>query len=223
MKTGIIIPTYNEKASIGGIISALKNLGISEILVVDDGSEDNTSEIACSKGAIVIENGKNLGKGECIKQGIKYFISRKIDGVIFMDGDGQHNPNEITHFLNKSKDENVDIIIGNRMNNTKTMPLIRLIANKVMSFIIFMLCGQYVPDSQCGYRYVSKKLLNMFSLSSSNYEIESEMILETAKKRIKIYSVPITTIYKEEISKINPVKDTYKFVKLVLKYIFKKL
>lgn len=220
MRVGVVIPSFNESETIGEVIESIGKYAIDEILVIDDGSTDDTSKVAKSKGAEVITHSKNLGKGKSIKEGIEYLYDRNIDYIIFMDGDGQHNPDELPYFINNA-DKNV--VVGNRMQNHKNMPFIRWITNKIMSLVIFMLCGQYVPDSQCGYRLVNKKILKNITLKCWKYEIESEMILKISEKNIKIHSVPISTIYKSEVSQINPLKDTFRFLGLVKRFLSRKM
>ncbi len=221
MNIGVLIPAFNEKKTIGNIIFRLKELGIDKILVIDDGSFDNTAFYAESEGAFIIRHSKNEGKGVCIKEGLEYFRNQDIEGIILMDGDGQHNPAEIIKFLGYAKAKDKKMVVGNRMKNHKNMPALRLMTNKVMSFIILLMCKEYVPDTQCGYRFLRKEIIDEITLTSCNYEIESEMVLKVAKAGHKIYSVPITTIYKEEISQIDPIRDGLRFLKLVINFLFR--
>jgi len=221
LNVNVLISAFNEERLIGGVITNLKNTGITDILIIDDGSCDNTADIARKAGAEVISHTKNLGKGACIKIGLEHLHNKDIEGVVLMDGDGQHNPFEVNRFLECAKDPNKKIIIGNRMTEHKSMPLLRLATNKVMSFALYLLCGQKVPDTQCGYRFFRKEVLDDIykDIISGNYEIESEMVLKAANKGHKIYSVPITTIYQEETSRIDPIKDTVRFIKLVIRFL----
>lgn len=218
-KVGVVIPAFNEEATIGNIVSQLRDLGVKNILVVDDGSVDATADIAEREGAKVIKHVRNLGQGASIRRGLRYFSDKNVEGVVLMDADGQHDPKEIIRFLDFS--ENKKITVGNRMQNSKNMPLLRWITNKVMSYIISFLCKQYIPDTQCGYRFIRKELLSKLYLISSKYELASEMLLETAKIGTKIYSVPITTIYNNEKSQVNNIKDTLRFLRLNFRFIFK--
>jgi len=219
MDVGILIPAFNEQGTIGDIVAKLRKLGFTKVLVIDDGSTDNTVEVARNEGAEIIRHSVNLGKGSCIKEGLDYFYDRNVDGIVLMDGDGQHNPDEIYRFLNCAEGGQKKLIIGNRMLEHKNMPIHRWITNRVMSFIIFILCGQYIPDTQCGYRFIKKDLLNDIRLATRNYEIESEMVLKTDRKDIKISSVPISTIYRRETSQIDCLMDTLRFLKLIFKFL----
>lgn len=218
MKIGVVIPSFNERATIGKVVVEVIKYDVDEILVIDDGSTDDTSKVAKENGATVITHSNNLGKGESIKEGISYFSNKDISYIIFMDGDGQHDPEEISRFINNAYK---NVVIGNRMCDHGNMPFIRWITNRIMSFIIFFLCGQYLPDSQCGYRLVNKEVLNNISLKCCKYEIESEMILKISEQNIKIYSIPISTIYRSEVSQINPLKDTLRFLGLVKRFFLK--
>ena len=217
-----IIPSYNEARTIGKIVKDIVNMGIG-VLVIDDGSYDNTEREALDNGAMVIRHRKNLGKGVAVREGIKYVLEKTNYGwLIMMDGDGQHDPTDIPAFMDVTRAEDVDIVIGNRMMQTKPMPSSRYWTNKFTSWVLSKMCGQDIPDSQCGYRLIKVEALKKLKLTSDKYDIESEIIVEAAEDSLKIKSVPIKTIYGEETSSIHPVRDTLKFFQLVRKYHHKK-
>ena len=216
--TIVIIPSYNEARTIGKIVKDIVNMGLS-VLVIDDGSYDNTEREALDHGALVIRHTGNLGKGVSVREGIEYVLEKmNYDWLIMMDGDGQHDPADIPSFMAATKDGEVDIVIGNRMMQTKTMPSSRYWTNKFTSWVLSRICGQKIPDSQCGYRLIRINALRNIKLTTDKYDIESEIIVEAAEDNLRIKSVPIRTIYCEEISGINPVRDTVKFFQLVHKY-----
>ena len=133
------------------------------------------------------------------------------------DGDGKHGVEYIDAFLRKAEATNADMVIGNRMNETSSMPYMRIAVNKLMSGILSKISGCEIPDSQCGFRLIKRHVLEAIRLESSNYEVESEMIIETARRGFKIASVPIETIYRGSLSRINPVVDTLRFIAFLLK------
>jgi len=218
--TIVIIPSYNEESTIANIIQDIIKIGLF-VLVIDDGSIDNTFKEAVASGAKVLKNKKNKGKGFSIIRSINYVLQEtSYEWVVIMDGDGQHDVKDIYKFLNLMQQENVDIIIGNRMLNVKNMPIVRYFTNLLTSWIISILCKQSISDVQCGYRAINRKILEKMDLKCFNYDIESEMLIQAAQYDAKIKSVTIQTIYGDEVSKINPIVDTFRFIFLIFKYIF---
>lgn len=222
MKAYILIPSYNEEQTIGGIIREIKERG-HDIVVVDDGSTDDTGKVAAQNGATVIRHAENLGKGASLKYGFDYLLGLKaFDAVIIMDGDGQHSPADIQKFISHAREHSVDIIVGNRMRRTKNMPFIRMVTNRLMSLFLSIMCKQNIPDTQCGFKLIKRRVLEAITLESKNYDFDSEVLILASKKHFKISSVPIDTIYKGELSYINPLKDTFRFIGLIIKTYFAK-
>ena len=221
MKVCVLIPSYNVAKTIGGIVREIKALGL-DAIVIDDGSTDNTQKIASENGALVMRHINNLGKGASLKEGFDFILRMtNFDTVIIMDGDGQHNPRDVKKFISRAHEYNDDIIIGNRMVITKNMPFVRLATNKFMSFLLSVTCKQRIPDTQCGFRLIKRKVLKNLKLESNKYDLESEMLIKASKLNFKIASVPIETIYKGELSRIDPIKDTFRFVNLFVRSYFK--
>ena len=216
MKTCVIIPAYNESKQVGDVVSSIKKKGF-DILVIDDGSSDDTAKIASNAGAKVLKNSVNKGKGAVLREGFDYAIRNSFDAVIAMDGDGQHHPDEIDIFISETNDNCVGMVVGNRMKSSKDMPAIRWFTNKLTSRIISWACGQRVPDSQCGFRLIKTDALKKINLQCCRYEIESELIIKISRAGYKIKSVPIQTIYQKAPSKINPFVDTFRFLRFILK------
>ena len=214
----VLIPSYNEARTIGQIVKEVKAQGLS-VYVVDGGSSDNTAAIASDAGAIVIKHGKNMGKGASLREGFKYILKGRFDAVIIMDGDDQHEAGSIPDFVRRMEEARADMVIGNRMLDTGSMPYIRINTNRFMSYLLSKICGQSIPDTQCGYKLITRRVLENVTLNSSNFEIESELIVKAGRKGFKITSVPIRTIYQDEKSKINPVLDTLRFMAFILKMI----
>lgn len=219
MKICILIPAHNESRTIGSLVLELKNRKL-DVLVIDDGSTDRSGDIAEEAGAKVIRNEPKGGKGYSLKKGFNYALSNGYEGVIMMDGDGQHHVDDIENFILMARKQPVCVINGNRMANAKGMPLVRYLTNRFMSFLVSSVCGQNIADTQCGYRYAHAKILKDFNFISDDFEIETEMLMKAAKKKYKIFSVPIRTIYEDEKSKIHPVKDTVRFIRYFTKEIF---
>jgi len=216
MKICIVIPTYNAAKAIGNLIRKIRQQEL-EVVVIDDGSQDNTYKIAKDNGAIVLRNENNEGKGASLIKGFQYAQDRDFDAVITMDGDGQHLPEEIPYFIRLAKYSNSGIFIGNRMFKIKNMPSVRVITNKFMSWLISFVTKQRIPDTQCGFRLIKKEVLEKINLKTSKYETESEIIIKASRLGFKVESVPIKTIYNEERSQINPIIDTLRFIKFIVR------
>ena len=216
MKTCVLIPTYNESHKIARILQEIKKQNL-EVVIIDDGSSDNTAQIAKNNGAIVLRNETNQGKGASLSRGFNYSLESGYDAVITMDGDGQHLPEDIPYFMRLAKYSDSGIVIGNRMQKTKNMPLERIITNKFMSWLISLIAKQTIPDSQCGFRLIKRGVLEKVRLSTTKYETESEILIRGSRLGFKIESVPIKAIYMGEKSSINPLVDTVRFIKFILK------
>jgi glycosyltransferase involved in cell wall biosynthesis len=217
----VVIPAFCEEKKINNVVREVLNY-IKNVIVVDDGSKDRTAEEANNAGAIVVKHSANLGKGMALITGFKWALEKKYGFIITMDADGQHSPADLKNFLETYQQLKCDVIIGNRMNNPQGMPLVRKLTNHFMSWYLSRLMGQIVPDTQNGYRLYSAKVLPIIAESqSSRFAAESEVLLKLAVRGIRIESVPVTVIYSDEKSKINPIKDTIRFMKMI--YRFKKM
>jgi glycosyltransferase involved in cell wall biosynthesis len=211
-----IIPAYFEEKHVGDVVDrTLKQLD--HVLVVDDGSTDATVANARAAGAEVIVHEKNRGKGETIKSGFRYWLERGLSHVIILDGDGQHLPEEISRFI-AAATTGAELLIGTRMNDVRDMPLVRRIANRYMSNRISKVCGQEIPDTQCGFRMVSAKVIPDLLLGTAHFEYETEMLIVVSRKGYRIGAVPVSTVYSDEVSSINPVRDTIRFLKMIRRY-----
>jgi glycosyltransferase involved in cell wall biosynthesis len=219
MKICVIIPTYNEAREIGRLVKEIKAQGL-DVLVVDDGSSDNTYRIAEDSGAQVLRNTRNQGKGASLIKGFNYALTNNFDAVVTMDGDGQHLTQDIACFSRLANRSNSGFLIGNRMQKTKTMPALRSLTNRFMSWLLSSLMQQEVPDTQCGLRLIRKEVLEKVKLSTWRYETESEILLEAARLGVRIESVPIETIYNHKKSRINPFTDTLRFIGFLAKRIW---
>jgi len=211
----IVIPTYNERRTIGSIVKELRGRDF-RVVVVDDGSRDHTIVDANKFGAELVIHPKNVGKGRCIKEGLEYCLENGCDIVITMDGDGQHDLGEIDKFIAEFKEKHADIVLGNRMHDAKKMPFVRRWTNIFMSFVISCILGERIDDSQCGYRLLSRKAIEKMRLRTTKYEVESEMLLEAKRHGLRISSINIDSIYQGESSQINPFFDTIRFIRLII-------
>ena len=218
--TLVLIPALNEGTNVGRIVSAVRKLGF-PVLVIDDGSSDNTSQAARDAGATILRFSENRGKGAAIRHGFGYFLSENYPAIILMDSDGQHDPLELLVFL-KNLNEGSMFVVGSRMERATGMPWLRVATNRLMSWLLSFVADQRIPDTQCGYRALRREVVRDFSLSTTRYEIESEMLLQAAQKRYRVDSIPIRCVYEGGKSQIHPWRDTARFVRFLARHIFKK-
>ena len=216
----VVLPAYNEAENIRDVIRAIKALHL-DVLVVDDGSEDETYLVAAKEQAYLIRHPRRTGKGASLKDGIDYAIRNGYNTIITMDADGQHDASDIPAFLNKVNETGSSVVVGNRMDNPIDMPVIRILTNKFMSFIISGICKQKIPDTQCGYRLFKKEAFKEFQIETQKFEVDSEVLIKIAQRGEKIESVPIRSIYADEVSKIRPIRDSFRFILFLFKIWFK--
>ena len=215
MRTCVIIPTYNESRAIADLINQIAKLGL-EVIIIDDGSVDDTVKIATACGAKVLANLRNMGKGASLIKGYNFALQQGFDAVISMDGDGQHSCDDLLAFIQKAQNSQSALIVGNRMGMIKGMPVLRMMTNFLISKFISLIVKQHIPDTQCGFRLDKKELLARIDLSTSKYETESEVLIKAGHLGFKIESIPVKTIYSGEKSQINPLIDTLRFLRFMI-------
>jgi len=211
-----VIPIYNEARHIDEVVSAVRHKDL-DVVVVNDGSTDGGEEKARQAGARILMNAQREGKGGSLQRGFELIVSEGYDGVITMDGDGQHDPQDLDHFIEVIQEHPAAIVTANRMTNVRNMPWIRRMTNRWMSLMISFICGQTIPDTQCGFRYIPRDVLTHLDLTARTFEIETEVLIKASRLGCRIHSVPIQTIYRNEDSKINPLKDTLRFIVYLVK------
>jgi len=217
----VIVPAYNAGLTISELIQKVsKFIDKTNILVIDDGSQDQTFTLAQKAGAVVLKHETNKGKGEALKTGFKYAQKKNYEALFTIDADLQHDPSSIRDFLQKANQNFSGIIIGTRGINLKKMPLARWLTNNLTSAILSILSGQRIRDSQSGYRLISTCVLKRIKLKAKKYDLESEILVKTGRSGFKIDSVPIPTIYQESKSFINPFVDTGRFIRIMWRSIW---
>lgn len=216
MKVCVIIPALNAERTIFDLVTNLVVLGHS-VVVIDDGSTDNTNPEATRAGATVIVHEVNRGKGAALKTGFKYALEHNSEAVITIDADGQHNYEEVSKFTQAAQGAS-DIILGSRMGDTQDMPPIRILANRLSSFMISRIIGQRIDDSQCGFRLIKTWVLRKVKLVTHEYDTESELLIKAAREGFTIATVPVQTIYSDDqVSHINPFFISFRVFRLVWK------
>ncbi len=195
------MPAYNEEHYIAEMITQVKQYA-DEVIVVNDGSTDNTTQIATDIGAMVISHRKNLGHGAAIISILSEAKKRTFDVLVTIDADTQHSPNDIPNLI-KPILEGYDLVIGSRRR--EDVPKYRYLGGRVLSFLTQILSGEKVSDSQSGFRAYSPKAVAELWLKETGTAWCSEMISEATKKNLRIVEVPISIKYTKDGATLNPV------------------
>jgi glycosyltransferase involved in cell wall biosynthesis len=231
LHTAAVIPAYQDEKHIADIVRRTRER-LEHVLVVDDGSGDQTAQRAREAGAEVVAHDENRGKGEAIKTGLTHWLAaantclhtadgldREVTWVSLLDSDGQHLPEEIDRFLAAAAcATEPTFLIGNRMNNVTGMPIIRRVVNRYMSRQISRVCKQEIPDTQCGFRMLDRHLIPQLLGGGDRFDYDTEVLIIASRKGYRIESVPITTVYTDQVSKIRPLRDAIRFLKLMWRY-----
>jgi glycosyltransferase involved in cell wall biosynthesis len=208
-----LIPAWNEAERIGAVLEPLRDLF--PLLVVDDGSWDETPRVAASQGAQVLQHERNLGKGVALMSGFSWALERNFEAVLTLDADGQHDPGEAVKLVRAFRSGQGELIIGRR--DFKRMPFPRSMANAIGSWMLTRVLGTPVYDNQSGYRLYSRELLQALNLTRHGFELEVEAVVQAVDHGFKIGWVDIDTIYNVgKESYFHPIRDTLKFLGLLL-------
>jgi len=202
MRIAALIPAYNEELTIGTIILLCREY-VDEVIVVDDGSTDRTAKVAEVAGARVIRHEKNRGKGAALKTGFK---ATDADIIVTLDGDGQHNPNEIPKLVQPIIDGMADIVNGSRYlsGSDKNTPFYRRVGQKILDKATNILTRLDITDTQSGFRAFSKDTIPYFNFKEDGFAIESEMLSYAAESNLRIVEIEIGVTYDVEGSTKHP-------------------
>ncbi len=212
---GVVIPAYRAESSVAAVVAECFAVdAIAGVIVVDDGSDDATGACASAAGAAVLTHERNLGKGAALLTGFKRAGDLGWDAAIVVDADGQHDPASIPDFLRARAGTGADIVIGARARAGTAMPLARRTSNTLSSLVISMIAGVKVLDSQSGYRFVSRRVWESVTITTSRYDMESELLIRAAWKGFTVAHVPIETRYGDEQSHFRPWQDTMRIARL---------
>ena len=208
-----LIPAYKEARRVSTVVTtACQYL---PVLVVDDGSTDDTAAVATLSGATVLSQRPNQGKGVALKTGFLKAIAEGYAAVLTLDADGQHDPAEIPKFLQAYQEQEVDLIIGAR--DFSQIPPVRRVANTLGRWSFSWAVGRPVQDNQSGYRLISRRLMEaMLASQEHGFQFEVEMIVVCVQKGYALDWVPIRTIYAGESSHIQPLQHVVEFTRMVL-------
>ncbi len=194
------MPAYNESAVIGNVVSsAVQDFADSpyliDLVVVDDGSKDDTANIAKQNGAVVIQHVINIGAGGATATGLSYAQQQGFDIACTMDADGQHSSEDVVEGIDQLISQQADLLIGSRLIDDEGMSKIKILGNKGLSIITYLLFGTNTTDSQSGLRIFSRKAIEQLKWKTSGYEFCSEMLWRAKQEKLIIGEYPIKAIY----------------------------
>ena len=216
---GVVIPAYDAARTIGNAAAgALRHLP--DVLVVDDGSADDTHAVAAASGATVVRHPFNLGKGAALRTGFDWMLSRGAAAVITMDADMQHDPDDLPGFIEAFNARHADLVIGSRQADFFAMTPGRRFGNGFSCNALEFFSGLRIPDSQSGYRLHSASFLRVLRFGSQSYDAEMEVLLEAArrKRRIETLTIRVKAVDGTSTSHFRPWLDTWRIIRAVLWY-----
>lgn len=207
-----VIPAYNEGHHVAEVVQGAQ---VSlPVLVIDDGSRDDTALQAETAGATVLRQSPNQGKGAALMRGFQYACDHDYQAVVMLDADNQHDPREIPDFLDMFAATHADLVIGQR--EFRYMPRLRRATNTFGTWVFSWAIGQHIPDNQSGYRLLSRRMMQaMLNSRETNFEFEVEMIVICLQRGFQLAWTPIRTIYGDEKSHIRPLRHVYHFWRMI--------
>jgi glycosyltransferase involved in cell wall biosynthesis len=208
----VLIPARNEAATIAAVVRGCRRAGFS-VTVIDDASTDATAPLAAQAGAdVIVRRGPHHGKTAALHHALAQ-VSGAVDWLIFLDGDGQHDPGDLERFWRLRED--ADLVVGNRLPDAAHMPLLRRWTNRLMSAL---LRRSGIADSQCGFRLVRRAWLGSWLPSGHHFQFETEMALLAAAGSARVVNLPIAATYAGEESKIIPWRDALNFARCLVRH-----
>jgi glycosyltransferase involved in cell wall biosynthesis len=202
-----LVPAFRCETWVGDVVRGLRR-HVPDVLVVDDGSEDRTSEAARGAGAKVLRREENGGKGRALREGLALLLQEGFSHVAFVDGDGQHDPDDLPVLLEAAR-RGADFVVGSRLTNPEGMPAKNYWANTIGDKVLARMTGLPVEDGQSGYRLLSTALLRQLRLTANRYAIENEMLIRASRRLHRFEVVPIRSIYSTGHRHYRPFRDTW--------------
>jgi glycosyltransferase involved in cell wall biosynthesis len=218
MRVCALIPAFNEAATIADVVIGVKP-HVSDVVVIDDGSTDETAANAERAGAKVLRHAQNQGKGHAVRTGLAHALTHGYTHVLLMDGDLQHRPEDVPKLVDAARTTNADLVVGERVFDKSQMPRSRYYSNTIGSRALSSFIGSPIKDSQSGFRLIRTDALRDLTLTATGYEIETEMLIKLARRGLRITSVPVALSYGAK-SKLRPVRDTTRTCFLAVYYRF---
>jgi glycosyltransferase involved in cell wall biosynthesis len=218
MNVVAVIPAKDAAETVAGVVRGLLAAApAARVIVVDDGSGDETGTRAAEAGARVVRHDVNQGKGAALQSGFDAAVDGGADAVLALDADGQHDPACAPRLL--AALEQADVVIGTRNGDRTGMPWLRKATNDVTSWWVSRLAGQRIEDSQSGYRAIKSSVLRAVRPESRRFDYESEFLVAAARAGFRIGAAPIPTLYNAPGSHIHPFRDTVRFIRFVIRHL----
>jgi glycosyltransferase involved in cell wall biosynthesis len=213
-----VIPAYNEERFIGSVVLAARKY-VDTVLVVDDGSEDQTSEIARAAGAVVVRHETNRGKGAALDSGFEKARELRPQAVVVLDGDGQHKPEDIPRMVEPVLAEQADMVVGSRyMGVANTAPLYRKLGQRIMTWLTNFFSGVKSTDSWSGFRAFSQSAVEKIQFREGGWGADPEFQFQAREFQLRIVEIPIAAVYQEK-AKRNPFGHGVQTVNAVLRLV----
>jgi polyprenyl-phospho-N-acetylgalactosaminyl synthase len=221
-KIFFVIPAYNEGKSIGRVVNELKKAGYDNIVIIDDGSKDNTYTEAKKLGVFALQHAINRGQGAALKTGIDFALVNGADVIVTFDSDGQHRVEDLPAMLNPILKGEVDVTLGSRFIKKTSIPLGKRILLKGSIFVQWLFYGVKLSDAHNGFRVLSRSAAQKIRIDSDRMEHASEIVEEIAKNNIKYKEVPIIIRY-TDYSMRKGHGTFFQAIKVLFKMIFRKI
>ena len=212
-----LVAAFNEESTIVDVLQGARRF-LEDVVVVDDGSQDQTAAVAERAGARVIRHRANEGKGVAVRTGLSFVLGQDFTHVLFIDADLQHNPSDIGLLIEKARDGVGDFVLAERVFNKESMPRSRYYANTIGSRVMSRLTATQIRDSQCGFRLIRSDLLRPLTLTARRYEIEAEILVKLVRRGAKIERVAVASTYRGARSKMRPIRDVFRICMLTMRY-----
>lgn len=213
-----LVAAYNEDRHVAEVVAGAAR-HVSAVVVVDDGSIDQTASRAAAAGATVIRHDRNQGKGSAIRTGLAHVLAGPYSHVLLLDADLQHDPEEIPRLIQCAECGIGDFVVGEREFAREAMPALRFYSNVIGSRILSLFVGARIGDSQSGFRLIRADLLRRVELTATGYEIETETIIKLVRAGAVIERVPVRRLaYQNARSHMRPVRDTFRTCMLAVAY-----
>lgn len=196
MKIIAVIPAYNESGRIRSVVEGTSKF-VWRVIVVDDGSSDDTAAVAERAGAIVLRHAQNCGAGAATMTGIEAARSLAAEAIVTLDADEQHDPTDIPALLKPVQQDRADIVFANRFGRRNRIPFIRRFFNAAGNLVTFAATGRWVQDSQCGFKVLGPRAVAEVQIRMSGYEFCTELVRESVQRRWRTAEVPIKVLYSQ--------------------------
>lgn len=211
MRVAAVIPAFNEAPFVGEVVRRVQPL-VDRVFVIDDGSTDETALRAAAAGAVVLRNGRNLGKGAALRRGFQAAVD--FDAVVTIDGDLQHDPEDLKVMLDVFVRHRADLVIGARPRSAN-MPPVRRLVNALSDVLLCLVTGRRLRDVHSGFRLIRTSAVRRMRLTLEHFDAELELVIQACRRGLRIRETTIRTIYANEVSSIHPILDTIRFFRVV--------